>query len=276
MTDNIQESAIEIKDYIIARLKVPIFFYYLLALVLWNWDILLMILKSKFDIEDVIWYIKNHYNGSQRLWFPLLLATISSIAFPLAMVGLDWLLKFVNIARIKSAKQVSVEEAYAQYDIQSARNKTNELKSLNDLIENRNNEINDLKSKIDELNIQLQTSLDNHINLSKSLDNSKQEIQKLSNSNSYMRNLISEFHSSPLTYLDTFSLLKNNYDAKTLLDLTSKMISNNLKMKNFNVSYHELIEKMIKDKIIEKLNDQLIVTPKGILFYYYLHENSNN
>jgi len=147
MTDNIKDTAVEIKDYIIARLKVPIFFYYLLALALWNWDILLMIFKSRFNIEDVIWYIKNHYNGHQRLWLPLLLAIISSIAFPVAMVGLDWLLKFVNIARIKSAKQVSVEEAYAQYDIQSARNKTNELKNLNDLIEKRNNDIKTLSSQ---------------------------------------------------------------------------------------------------------------------------------
>jgi len=269
MTDSVKETTEDVKEYIIARLKMPVFFYYLLALALWNWDILLMILKSRFDIEDVIWYIKNHYNGHQRLWLPLILAILSSIAFPLVMLGLDWLLKFVNIARIKSVKQVSVEEAYAQYDIQSARNKTNELKDLNDLIENRNRDVDILERKIDDLNMDLNKSNETYIKLSKALEDEKQETKDLLSSNSYMRSLLEEFRISPLVYIENFNSILNTYEKKLLFDLMTKLMKSNFKIKSLNVIYFELIERMIIDELLVKVNEQISITPKGILFYYY-------
>ena len=46
--------------------------------------------------------------------------------------------------------------------------------------------------------------------------------------------------------------------------------------KNINANYHELIEKMIKDELLEKINEQIAVTPKGILLFYYLYGKQNN
>lgn len=145
MTENIKETAEEVKEYIVARLKVPIFFYYLLALAIWNWDILALILKSNFEIESIIWFIKTNYSGHGRIWKPFLIALASSIFFPAVMVGLDWFLKFVNKERIKSSKQVAEAEAEAQYDIQVKRNKTDKLAELNDKIKQLSTE----KEKID-------------------------------------------------------------------------------------------------------------------------------
>jgi len=145
MTENIKETTEEVKEYIVARLKVPIFFYYLLALAIWNWDILVMIIKSNFEIESVIWFIKTNYSGHGRIWKPFLIALGSSIFFPGVMVGLDWFLKFVNKERIKSAKQVAEAEADAQYDIQVKRNRTDKLQELNTKITVQQTDIDVLK-----------------------------------------------------------------------------------------------------------------------------------
>lgn len=155
MTENLRGTAEEAKEYIVARLKVPIFFYYLLSLCLWNWDILLLILKSEFQIETTISFIKSNYNGHQRIWIPLLIAIISSIIFPGAMVGLDWVLKFINIERIKSAEQVSIEEAKSQYLIQVNRNNTNELKELNDKIQNLSDNNSNIKGELENKDLEI-------------------------------------------------------------------------------------------------------------------------
>ena len=287
MTDNIKDATIEIKDYIIARLKVPIFFYYLLALALWNWDILLMILKSKFDIEDVIWYIKTHYNGHQRLWSPLILAVLSSIAFPIAMVGLDWLLKFVSIARIKSAKLVSVEEANSLYEIQVARNKTNILKKLNDEIFLKDEQIKSLeeqkinlaqlisdekvvKNKIrtmyDEILIEKEKADNEIILLKESLNefsgvidkglltekNLNEEITKLQKNLKEQQQLLNQFKEQKKSYIDLYDeLQKQSFNFSSLMELVYENESFYLgQLDEFSDSDVKLL---LKYKLIEKL-----------------------
>lgn len=41
--EEIIEGYKEVKKYSIERLNTPVFFYYLIALLIWNWDILLII-----------------------------------------------------------------------------------------------------------------------------------------------------------------------------------------------------------------------------------------
>ena len=56
--EEIKNNLNELKEYTMDRLKTPIFFYYFVLLAVWNWDIILFILKSNSSIETVISKIK--------------------------------------------------------------------------------------------------------------------------------------------------------------------------------------------------------------------------
>ncbi|WP_121967418.1 hypothetical protein [Myroides sp. N17-2] len=81
--DEIKSNLLEIKEYTMDRLKMPIFFYYFVLLAVWNWDIILLILKSNDTIECIIEKIKSDKFDSGRYLCPLGIAIVGNIIFHL-------------------------------------------------------------------------------------------------------------------------------------------------------------------------------------------------
>src|SRR5690554_263181 len=278
MTNNLKETAEEVKDYIVARLKVPIFFYYLLALALWNWDIILLIIKSNFQIESVILSIRNCYSHHSRVWIPLLIALGSSILFPLAMVFLDWVLKFINKARIRSAKEVAEAEAEAQYDVQVKRNKTDVIKELNTKITVQETELSNFKTEN-------QTLADENKKLSTGLQTIKQQFIEESNLKTSIDNklkVLQEEYSSRYKFKDIgalrselslFAARNKPEDVLLALDYYINDEENNHKIDSFK-RYLILLED--DGYIVEEEDEELPfpygyeLTQKGFALHFYL------
>lgn len=275
MTD-LKETVEEVKEYIVARLKVPIFFYYLLALAIWNWDIILLILKSKFEVESIIWFIKTNYSGHDRLWKPFLVAVGSSILFPAVMVGLDWFLKFVNKERIKSAKQVAEAEAEAQYDVQVKRNKTDKLADLNRIIENNKIELSEKNEVIKQLD-------DSNKKFSDLINDNTKKIQEIEINNNELLNevkFLERLEDIKYDITDRDTVLKEiNYFITSISNLN--LLINTLDEilnRRFTLDVEgtaEIIRKLLQNEFIYQGNDELDgneyrLSKTGFSLYFYI------
>jgi len=281
MTDMVKETAEEVKEYIVARLKVPVFFYYLLALAIWNWDIIIMILKSKLDVEVIIINIKKNYSEFSRVLLPLLIAIFSSILFPALMVLLDWTLSKVNLERIKSAKKVAEAEAEAQYDIQVKRNKTDKLKDLNEKISLQESELTSVRASNKEfekkLSLVIEESRDHQSNLELVRRNKKlleEEIEQIKKKNR-------PFDDNHVVQLQReFDNLTNRFPPSDLLKILEGTLSNDdalhLRYKDSSFVRQILIDQNFVEDIEEDEEDYDVfhpnkkLTKKGFALQFFI------
>lgn len=83
------------------KLKYPIFYTYLIIILLWNWDVLSYYLISDSSIEEKIECIKLNYSGWHRIYYPLIYSIFISLLFPYLMFFLEWCLQLSNKKRKK-------------------------------------------------------------------------------------------------------------------------------------------------------------------------------
>lgn len=81
------------------KLKYPIFYTYLIILILWNWDMLSYYFISNSTIEEKIACIKSEYSGWSRVYYPFIYSVFISLLVPYLMFMLDWCLQWGNRKR---------------------------------------------------------------------------------------------------------------------------------------------------------------------------------
>ncbi|KUF44404.1 hypothetical protein AV926_06770 [Myroides marinus] len=148
--DEIKSNLIEIKEYTMDRLKMPIFFYYFVLLAVWNWDIILLVLKSNASIEDIIIKIKAEESTWVRYVIPFIVASLGNVIFPLVMYGIDYPLSWINIGRNKKASEVELKKAKSEHLIQQERTGGATLDALNTQIKVLNQDKNNLTKALEE------------------------------------------------------------------------------------------------------------------------------
>ncbi|RZL41504.1 MAG: hypothetical protein EOP00_24735, partial [Pedobacter sp.] len=102
------------------KLKYPIFYTYLIVLLIWNWDVLSYYLISDASIEEKIVSIRSDYSGWHRVYNPLFYAVFISLLVPYIMFALEWCLQLSN----KNRKAIRYEsnKLIREEKLQIARN----------------------------------------------------------------------------------------------------------------------------------------------------------
>lgn len=158
----------DIKQILLERLKSPIINFYLFFLVLYNWDLILMLFFLNGDVNSKILELKNAYDEKKMFWIlnwrfisPMIYAFLSIVLFPFISNFIDNLLKPITKKRIENFYEI--EEVKADKDLIVINKRTGnktletldvELKTekekteslLNDL-NNTTNELNQIKAK---------------------------------------------------------------------------------------------------------------------------------
>lgn len=249
--EEIIEGYKEVKKYSIERLNTPVFFYYLIALLIWNWDILLIILRSKKNVEYLIELIKNNYSDILRVFFPLIFAFLSSLLFPFLMFLIDIILSYINVWRINATVKIGVANINKNLTVENLIIKQSDvyldLKNEKEFLENN------YKNVIKDLDI-------TNNNLIKDLksSNSSLEIYKNDSFNSIMK------YTSGIMNISA----QNIFMDKIIFD--SKITENNLD--NFE---SQIFRFFLHFNIIKyHANERILITNKGKNYYDYILKNS--
>ncbi|WP_060875411.1 coiled-coil domain-containing protein [Myroides odoratus] len=146
--DDVKNSFNEIKEYTMDRLKMPIFFYYFVILLVWNWDIILFIWKSNYPIEYVIKIIKQNGFEPNRYLYPLIIAAAGNFVFPFIMLVIELSLSKITKKRNETALDIELQKAEKEFEVQRKRTGAVSLKDLQDQIDSLNKEKDDLSGQI--------------------------------------------------------------------------------------------------------------------------------
>ena len=275
--EDIKNNLREVKEYTMDRLKMPIFFYYFVILAIWNWDIILLIVRSNLPIESIITLIQEQKFDKWRYICPLLIAIAGNIAFPLIMLGLDYPLTWINKRRNKKASDVEIGKAKHEFSIQVERTGSESLKSLQ-------GRINALTNDTLLLNDTIKTNNENYSIKEEQLKDLKIEISNKNNEIKYLDSLILEFKKPK-----GFNSINDELD-----DFKSKLIkfeSIGLKVGELERNLQFILEEedsilkvnsegslgykeLVDSKIIIEYNSENITTnklsPYGVKFLYWL------
>ena len=275
--DDIKNNLQEVKEYTMDRLKMPIFFYYFVILAIWNWDILLLIVKSDLPIESVITLIKEQKFDKWRYIYPLLIAIGGNIVFPFIMLLLDYPLTWINKRRNEKAGDIELAKAGQEFDIQTKKTGSESLKSLqgridaltndtlllNDTIKTNNENYSIKEERLKDLKIEIS----NKNNEIKYLDSLILEFKKPKGFNS-INDELNDFKSKLITFESIgLKVGKLERDLQFILEEEDSILKVN---SEGSLGYKELVD----SKIIIEYNSENITTnklsPYGVKFLYWL------
>lgn len=281
--DDIKNTIQEIKEYTMDRLKMPIFFYYFVLLAVWNWDIILLILKSEASIESIILKIKNDKFESGRYLYPLGIAIGGNIVFPLIMYGIDFPLSWINKGRNKKASEVELAKAKVEHNIQQERTGSVTLDALNIQIRVLNQDKVTLTKALEDT--------------SKKLNEHKDDIEEKNNFISIKEGEISELKQIVLSYessigyydfseeindfnkiLDLF--IRQGLDKEEVLTLLKHIFNENNHSNKMAIGKIKGYDNLLRSNIIQEYIDGYItyikLLPSGIKFMYWLEGVSSS
>ncbi|MGG5506723.1 MULTISPECIES: hypothetical protein [unclassified Myroides] len=130
--DDIKSNLQEIKEYTMDRLKMPIFFYYFVILIVWNWDIILFIWKSNYPIEYVIKIIKQNGFEPTRYLYPLIIAAVGNFVFPFIMLVIELSLSKITKKRNDTALEIELKKAEKEYRVLEVKTGIKTISELED------------------------------------------------------------------------------------------------------------------------------------------------
>ncbi|EHO13232.1 coiled-coil domain-containing protein [Myroides odoratimimus] len=275
--DDIKNNLQEIKEYTMDRLKMPIFFYYFVLLAVWNWDIILLVLKSEASIESIILKIKNDKFESGRYLYPLVIAIGGNIVFPLIMYGIDFPLSWINKGRNQKTSEVELAKAKIEHNIQQERTGSVTLDALNIQLKVLNQDKISLTKALDET--------------SKKLDINENTLEEKNNSLTIKEDEISELKQIVLSYessigfydfseeINNFSellqfFIKKELTEEGILTLLNKIFNENNHSTKVTIENVKGYDILLRSKIIREYIDGNItyikLLPSGIKFMYWL------
>ena len=276
--DDIKKNIEEIKEYTMDRLKMPIFFYYFVILLVWNWDIILLVLKSESSIEIIIEKIKgNHFEPSRYLW-PLAIAIGGNVVFPFIMMLIEFPLAWINKKRNDKAGDVEYEKAKQELNIQRARTGAISLKELQDQINNLTADRTNLSKQIDDQKIDLNT-VNNKIPELESLlkkeqlekEKSKQDVIQFESHIGYY-----DLHEEVESFKEKIIILNNeNHSENRVLDLLKKIYNEESSSLLMAINSSKLFHDFKRLKFLEEYQSDQVervkLTPYAIKFMYWLY-----
>lgn len=249
----------DIKQILLERLKSPIINFYLFFLVLYNWDLILMLFFLNGDVNSKILELKSTYENKKIIWIlnwrfiaPIIYAFLSIVLFPFVSNFIDDLLKPITKKRIKNFYEI--EELKADKDL-IVINKRTGNKTLEDLqiqISKLNNNLESERGNFQKLN-------DNFTKLNSDYIDLQQANSRLS---SELKNKETDYH---LNSLKNKMLEENDYFMDSNLSEVEKsmlrIIFADLKVsaKNVNGDFNFI------NFIINQLNNIEYFTSKNLI-----------
>ncbi|MCL1689066.1 hypothetical protein CMU59_10970 [Elizabethkingia anophelis] len=260
------------------RLRLPIFQYYIITLILYNWDFLLYLLIDSNQILKKILFIKENFYSSERVLIPLFIAIVYSLLFPIIQFYIVKIQKGLNKQRINWNYETQIENANHRKSIQNILTGIKEKEDFEKQLEfekNRNvnlqNEIQILRDEI----IQLQK---NYNDSSTESNNYKQEYYSLlSNFRFYLK------HNNDINSKIKETFVEEQYFKyfNILIEIFNYVeISNNIDVsENFNEKLYKYLLYGNKEFIFSNnnlINERIIAHISNILMKYNLINNNDN
>lgn len=278
--DDIKKNIEEIKEYTMDRLKMPIFFYYFVILLVWNWDIILLILKSESSIEVIIDKIKgNHFEPGRYLW-PLAIAIGGNIGFPFIMFLIEWCLSEITKERNDTALEIELKKAEKEFEVQRKRIGAVSLKDLQDQIDSLNKEKADLSGQIVLNKMSLEQTNKKIPELEKKLkkeqlekEKSKQDVIQFEAHVGYY-----DLHEEVESFKEKIIILNNeNHRDNRVLDLLKKIYNEENSPLLMAINSNKLFHDFKRLKFLEEYQsgqvERVKLTPYAIKFMYWLYGN---
>lgn len=181
----------DLKQIILERLKSPIINFYLFFLVIYNWDLLLMLFFLNGDVNTKILELKNTYDDKKIFWIlnwrfiaPMIYAFLSIVLFPFISNFIENLLKTITKERISNFYEI--EGLKADKDLVVINKRTG-----NKTLENLQNEISNLTINIEKERVNYTNLSDQYTSLSDQNTNLLQvnlDLKNQLNSNVFSKN----------------------------------------------------------------------------------------
>ncbi|QQU02182.1 hypothetical protein [Myroides odoratus] len=273
--EEIKNNLNELKEYTMDRLKMPIFFYYFVLLAVWNWDIILLILKSNSSIESVISKIKTDGFELGRYLWPLLIAIFGNILFPFFMYLIDYPLSWINTKRNKKASDVEKAKASDEFKIQRLRTGALSLEALQSQIDSLTLDNTDLSKKLKASAGRIEDAKKYTDKMNLEIEDLKQTQNKFTTTIGFY-DLAEEINSFENTLIAS---LNKGINQEEILNLLERLFEQEKDSKKSSISdmngYHVLvINKFIEESTHEGVL-QIKISPIGIKFMYWLSGITN-
>jgi hypothetical protein len=136
------------------KIKTPFYSFYLLILILWNWDVLSYYFFSDENISIIITNIKSTYSGWWRILNPLFYSILISLLFPFLISLMELLLQYPNDwrreLRYKALGKVRAEnlkKAQHDYKIEQEKSGLTAFQDFNKKIEELTSQLSTQKAQ---------------------------------------------------------------------------------------------------------------------------------
>ncbi|MDM1074216.1 hypothetical protein HX001_17155 [Empedobacter brevis] len=186
--DVIKETKEDFKNVLLERLRLPIINYYIFFLIIYNWDIIVMLFFFKGNAELRIEKVKNLYENynflfvlNWRMLVPLIYSFISCMIFPYVSSFIERKLKSTNENRIKDFFDLEEEKAKREKDILFTRNGNKTITQLIDDKEKLNIIKENLETDIRKLEVESSSLKTIKLNLDTEIDDYKTTVLNLNN-----------------------------------------------------------------------------------------------
>lgn len=272
------------------RLRLPIFQFYLITLIIYNWDLILFLIIDKNEILTKIYFIKDKFYSNNRYLIPLILSILYSLLFPTIQFYIIKVQRKFNNKRIewdydnqtsnanhkKKLQNILTgiqekEDFEKQLDFEKQNNKNLkiEIQNLRDQLIIFQNTKNETTSEINTLNKNYYNLVSNFkffLSQTSDFDNKIKEIFGEDNFFKYVNILIEIFNYSDIH--------KNMEIQKEFTEKLYEYLTNN--NQNFNFSNNKIIDENIKKHIDNILIDnQLISKNKSSVLGEYTSRNED-
>jgi hypothetical protein len=209
------------------RVKSPFIGTFIISLLAYNWRPILVILKSKKQVEDVLIDLHAlYFSDGSAILFPLLVSVFYVVGLPYLMWLFDFAASTAVIGRKKSQAQVRLS------DIISRQSLAEEEAKLENLLA-------DIRVKAD-LNRKIKT-------IEKQLEANEADSQKLRDDNSRMKEIIEEYNRDTLSEVKIAELKKDyeSFKKSELFEYWDEV--------GASVSNHKVMPQLDNEIIVEKL-----------------------
>ncbi|MFP9116653.1 hypothetical protein ACLI08_02590 [Flavobacterium sp. RNTU_13] len=276
------------------RLRYPIITVYGIILIIYNWDVLAIFFLSTKPIEARIDFINTTYAGQTigRILWPLVKAILISIIAPGVMLGLDFILKFINRWRqdIRDEKALQTWEkkkeiAIHEFEYDQAKSGSKTIQEWEAKVSELNNNIVGLHKQFDNERSSLTSSIESYNSTITSLNNElvtttdnleilRNEVRGVKNDNHKLRTIIDHFikRIENLTGLTSqqFETLIFAVNDTSIIDILGKLQLEGIHF-NLDYFYKTVIEVLVRENVVKYEDENGIkLTDLGeeILNYY--------
>lgn len=148
----------EVKESIRERFKVPIVFVYALLLLLYHWEILLVVFTSTYDPVYKIFYIKSNFlkDPYADILTIGILAVLVTLIFPIIQIGINIIFQYFKNFEINRIHNENIENAKNARKVTVIKSGTDKLEELQSYIDILSNERKELFDKAKDLNAKLE------------------------------------------------------------------------------------------------------------------------